>query len=610
MRAHVWVWLVGGDRNAFIGLPIASGLVSLSRNMTLPYDYEEDGIVATHSNDVDGPESSDCLYKEEGFPVQLLSSLSDMREQGVLCDVILKVGEAQIAAHRNVLAAASPYFRVMFTSDFSESRMEAVPIFDVDPPSVKAVIDYCYTGLLNVSSENVQSLFQAASLFQMDKICHVCCKYMERQIHPLNCIGIQGFAEVHGFQELYRRATEEIMENFCAVVEGEEFLHLEFSKLQEVLASDDLNIDSEDSVLNAAMLWLNSDLANREKHKYEILSQIRIPLLSPEVLVEKLHSSALFRSDPRSSQLISDVMAYLLHPSENSVPRQLGMTRPRKGRRALYVIGGIQKRDGTRSNRVQRFQMENHVWENLASMSCPRSGVGVCMVGNYIYAIGGFNGMERVRSGEKYDPMTNTWSAITPMPTQRSSLSLVYFNGFIYALGGRNTSHLRVVERYSVGTNEWSCCPLMVEARCYPGTAAHHNHIFAIGGFQNSTVECYDLDIQTWSIVHKYSNLPVRNPDGAWLDNTLYVVGGPKDDSSSEVNLIMSFDEKSCQWNKVMPFCTSGTKSRVTSSKGQLYAFITNENGLWIESYDPHSKKTAMITMLPDLALYSGFVAS
>lgn len=576
----------------------------------MSYGYEEDGIVAAYSyNNGDNSESA-YLYEEEGFPVKLISSLEDMREQGLLCDVTIKVGESHIAAHRNVLAAASPYFRAMFTSNFSESHMETIPIFGVDPSSLKAVVDYCYTGLLSVSNENVQLLFQAANLFQMDKVCHACCKFMERQIHPLNCIGIQGFAEVHGFQELYRKATEEIMENFHAVVEGEEFLHLEFSKLQGVLASDDLNIDSEDSVLDAAILWLTNDLAKREEHKYKLLSLIRIPLLSPEVLVEKLHSNPLFRSDPKSSQLISDAMAYLLHPSEKSVLRQLGMTRPRKGRRALYVIGGIQKRDGTRSNRVQRYHMENHVWESLACMSCPRSGVGVCMVGNYIYAIGGFNGMERVNSGEKYDPMTNTWSAIAPMPTQRSSLSLVYLDGYIYALGGRNTSHLRVVERYSVSTNEWNCCPLMVEARCYPGTAAHRNHIFAIGGFQNSTAECYDLDVQTWSIVHKYNNLPVRNPDGAWLDNMLYVVGGLKEDSSSEANVIMGFDEKLRQWIRVTQFCTSGTRSRVTSSKGQLYAFITNENGLWIESYDPHSKKTTMITMLPDLALYSGFVAS
>ena len=66
------------------------------------------------------------------------------------------------------------------------------------------------------------------------------------------------------------------MENCHAVVEGEEFLRLEFSKLQEVLASDDLNIDSEDSVLDAAMLWLNSDLANRDKHNQQHVHRLSL----------------------------------------------------------------------------------------------------------------------------------------------------------------------------------------------------------------------------------------------------------------------------------------------------------------------------------------------
>ena len=527
-----------------------------------------------------------------------------------MCDVTLQVSGTLVPAHRNVLAAASPYFRAMFTGDFSESHMETVPIFDVDPASVKAVIDYCYSGALRITAENVQLLFQAASLFQVDRICHACCKFMERQIHPLNCIGIQGFAEVHGFQELYRKATEEIMEHFHAVVEGEEFLGLEFSKLKEVLASDDLNVDSEDSILQAAMMWVSNDTHGREGHRHDILSLIRIPLLSPEVLVEKLHSNELFRNDPRCSQLVSDAMAYLLHPSEGNRLRQLGMTRPRKGRRALYVIGGIQKRDGTRSNRVQRYQMQTHIWETLAPMSCPRSGVGVCMVGNYIYAIGGYNGMERVSSGERYDPMTNRWTFIASMPTQRSSLSLVHLDGYIYALGGRNISHLRVVEKYSISKNEWYCCPPMVEARCYPGTAAHRKSLFAIGGFQNCTVECLDLEMMTWTIIHKYSSLPIRSPDGTWLDNSLYITGGSREDTMQDSNLVMRYDEKLQQWKKAAQFCTSGTKIRVTASKGQLYAFITNENGLWIESYDPHYQRTSMITMLPDLAHFSGFVVS
>ena len=57
----------------------------------MSYGYEEDGIVAAYSyNNGDNSESA-YLYEEEGFPVKLISSLEDMREQGLLCDVTIKV---------------------------------------------------------------------------------------------------------------------------------------------------------------------------------------------------------------------------------------------------------------------------------------------------------------------------------------------------------------------------------------------------------------------------------------------------------------------------------------------------------------------------------------
>ena len=48
----------------------------------------------------------------------LLSSLNSMRQDGVLTDVILATsgGQHEVKAHKNVLAARSPYFYAMFTT--------------------------------------------------------------------------------------------------------------------------------------------------------------------------------------------------------------------------------------------------------------------------------------------------------------------------------------------------------------------------------------------------------------------------------------------------------------------------------------------------------------
>lgn len=44
----------------------------------------------------------------------LVNGLKFLRQDEDLCDVVLKVGNISISAHKVVLAASSPYFKAMF----------------------------------------------------------------------------------------------------------------------------------------------------------------------------------------------------------------------------------------------------------------------------------------------------------------------------------------------------------------------------------------------------------------------------------------------------------------------------------------------------------------
>lgn len=49
-----------------------------------------------------------------------------------------------------------------------------------------------------------------------------------------------------------------------------------------------------------------------------------------------------------------------------------------------------------------------------------RLGVGIAIVNRLMYAIGGFNGKERLKSCECYHPENNEWTVIPPMNVGRS----------------------------------------------------------------------------------------------------------------------------------------------------------------------------------------------
>ena len=51
----------------------------------------------------------------QDFALEVLANLNGLRQQRVLCDVTVIVGDTHNWAHKNVLAIQSPYFRSLFS---------------------------------------------------------------------------------------------------------------------------------------------------------------------------------------------------------------------------------------------------------------------------------------------------------------------------------------------------------------------------------------------------------------------------------------------------------------------------------------------------------------
>lgn len=80
------------------------------------------------------------------------------------------------------------------TDDMLERNKEVVELHDIDAPSLKQLIDFAYTGEIFITEENVQVLLPASSLLQIQSVREACCKFLLRQLHPSNVLGIRSFA--------------------------------------------------------------------------------------------------------------------------------------------------------------------------------------------------------------------------------------------------------------------------------------------------------------------------------------------------------------------------------------------------------------------------------
>ena len=92
----------------------------------------------------------------------------------------------------------------------------------------------------------------------------------------------------------------------------------------------------------------------------------------------------------------------------------------------------------------------------ISPMRMPRSGVKVVAMDGMLYVVGGWDGQQRLRSGEVYNPDTRVWSPLPDMKTPRSNHSLAVVQGRLVVMGGyQGIETTKKVEVLDMSSNTW-----------------------------------------------------------------------------------------------------------------------------------------------------------
>ncbi len=105
-------------------------------------------------------------FFDAAHAVNLLRGIHELRAERKFFDVTLCAEGKEFHCHRTVLAAASTYFRAMFAGTLRESVMDRVVLHEVSAELLGLLVDFCYTGRVTVTHDNVDLLLKTADLFQ------------------------------------------------------------------------------------------------------------------------------------------------------------------------------------------------------------------------------------------------------------------------------------------------------------------------------------------------------------------------------------------------------------------------------------------------------------
>uniref|UniRef100_A0A670XUB6 Kelch like family member 2 n=1 Tax=Pseudonaja textilis TaxID=8673 RepID=A0A670XUB6_PSETE len=529
--------------------------------------------------------------------------LNELRSQNLLCDVTIVAEDVEIAAHRVVLAACSPYFYAMFAGEMSESQAKNVRIKEVDGWILKKLIEYIYTGEITITEENVQVLLPAASLLQLQDVKKGCCDFLEIQLHPTNCLGIQAFADMHACIELLNKANTYTEQHFTEVVLGDEFLSLGVEQVCSLISSDKLTVASEEKVFEAVIAWVNYDKNVRQELMARLMEHVRLPLLSKDYLVQRVEEEILVKNSSACKDYLIEAMKYHLLPLEQRTLFKSTRTRLRTPSclpKVMVVVGG-QAPKAIRS--VECYDFKEQRWHQVAELPSRRCRAGVVHMNGLVFAVGGFNGSLRVRTVESYDPVKNKWTSIASMQDRRSTLGAAVLNGLLYAVGGFDGSTgLSSVEAYNMKTDEWFHVAPMNTRRSSVGVGVMGGMLYAVGGYDGasrqclSTVECYNYNSNEWTYVAGMSTRRSGAGVGV-LGNLLYAVGGhdgPLVRKSVEV-----YDPTINVWKQVADMNMCRRNAGVSAVNGLLYVIGGDDgscNLATVEYYNPVTDKWTVVS--------------
>ncbi|XP_016661239.1 ring canal kelch homolog isoform X2 [Acyrthosiphon pisum] len=473
-----------------------------------------------------------------------------------------------------------------------------------------------------VTKENVQGLLPAANLLQLDFVNGVCIEFLQKQLNASNCLGIRAFARLHNCTELVSSSETFIKKQFLEVVNSDEFLSLSSDDVVKIISFNDLAVPYEEKVFESVIKWIKKDLDQRKDYLTELMEHVRLPTITsrPDTLLS-IVNEPLLKDNLKCNGYVSEALHFNLRKSVQYFtipqtirckPRQFGdshkvilmfnrsdtspkcytewydpVTKLREKAPGIndcrweaglgvirdqfvFAVGGV---NNTRSqsvsmldvssqspswvpmadmvvkrrwlgvgvlddciyavgggdpdnslNSVEVFDVSIQKWRLLASMSTERWDLGIGVLNNRLYAVGGAGNGKILKSVEYYDPTLDSWTPVAEMSECRKGVGVGVLDGLMYVIGGYNRKHLKSVEVYRPSDGVWSSVADMEICRFRPGVVALDGLLYVMGGrsdgfIYSDTVEIYNPKTNTWTMerfsrsgVHIYGGVVVDRP--------------------------------------------------------------------------------------------------
>jgi len=521
--------------------------------------------------------------EKQHFCVEMMKRLDIQRRNEHFCDVTLEVGsgddQARLKAHRIVLCAASPFFYNALNSDMKEKKEGVIRLEETSKSVMEEVLEFLYTGHVNITKENAFDLFAQADFFLLPNLKRLSGDFILQTLSVGNCVMVYYFAAKYQWEELQKGAKDFILANFVTVAETEDFLNLSSKQVEEWISSDGIVVEGEENVFEVVVKWIEKRDADFQCF-FDLFQHVRF-IYVPRNYLSKMILPHRFVKDRKTCvNLVLDAMNCISDGTEECF-FSLSPRNCLKTHEDAVVVCGRKKTLCYIPSQSKVYQLTS-----LPTMHMHNPfhyNMSVCH--GKLYILGGFSWEGSFM--EYYDPSLNVWFPMHPPDSVYPYSALVTFQGFLYTIGGVDKKGERVstVQKYNPDSNLWQAVPPLSAARSDVCAVADESFLYVIGGIDTTgqsvnTVERFDPTTNTWGKLP--STLARRSgASGAVSEHKLFVFGGLQLESMYVDYPCEVYDPVTSVWSGISSSFAPRIFASAVSYKGEIFVsgYFRNEEG-------------------------------
>ena len=534
---------------------------------------------------------------------ELLERLDILRNNDSFCDVTIAVKDKEFKAHRAVLAAASPFFLTLLTSDMKESNEQLIKVEleEATECVMEDALKYLYTGNVTVVEERAHNLIATANFLLLPSLKTMAGNVLKETVSTENCLFNYYFADKYEVVELKEKCREVINSNFSVVMETDDFLNMDVKQVMEWVSSDDIVVNAEEDVFQGIVKWVSHDKSEREKDFPGLLLQIRVTSISHDFLLNTLVKEELMTENPVCclNFVVYAMKSSLLSSSDGEDSHQ-----PRKCQEThadgIFICGGRKA--------LCYFPQEN-MWYGMAGTLFEHENPTPAWYKSKVYIFDSKThkvGESQVM--ECYEQEDNTWGALQ-RAFQTKFKSYLVLNNELHAVFFPSLLQLEKVEihRYDSETNKWNKMESLPFAQQHPCVVNdHEQYVYIIGGRNTNRTSRYDSRYNKWEELACCNEGGRYNAFGAAMNGKIYIAGGETNDdylSSCEV-----YNPASDEWQLIPSLKQQRFNASMVCFQGRLYVLggttvvppdFDCTRALTVEMFDSESNEWKEISQIP-----------